>query len=212
MELHFWLRGFVLGFSIAAPVGPIGMLCIRRTFVGGFWEGFLTGLGAATADAFYGSVAGFGLVFVSSLLLTISPWLRVLGGAFLCYLGIRTLLTRPSAGEAKAPARGLAGAYGSALFLTLTNPITILAFTAMFAGLGLPSAAGSYRAAASLVAGVFCGSISWWLILSSMISLVRLRLTPALLSWVNRLSGLVLLGFGIWAVWSQLGPALLPGP
>lgn len=207
MELHFWLRGFVLGFSIAAPVGPIGLLCIRRTLGGGFWEGFLTGLGAATADAFYGSIAGFSLAFLSSFLLSISPWLRILGGAFLCYLGIRYIITttRVTQREKPAPARGLAGAYGSALFLTLTNPVTILAFTAMFAGLGLPQAGTSYRAAGFLVAGVFCGSASWWLILASLVSRLRLRMTPLLMAWVNRLSGLVLLGFGIWALWSQLG-------
>lgn len=203
MEFHFWLRGFVLGFSIAAPVGPIGLLCIRRTLVRGFWEGFLTGLGAATADAFYGSIAGFGLAFLSSFLLSISPWLRVLGGAFLCWLGIRYIISRP-AGRAKAlPARGLAGAYGSALFLTLTNPVTILAFTAMFAGLGLPQAGTSYRTAGFLVAGVFCGSISWWLILAALVS--RLRITPAWMVWINRVSGLILLGFGIWALWSRWG-------
>ncbi len=206
MELHFWLRGFLLGFSIAAPVGPIGLLCIRRTLVGGFWEGLLTGLGAATADAFYGSIAGFSLAFLSSFLLSISPWLRILGGAFLCYLGIRGIFTtRKVKQEGQVPGRGLAGAYGSALFLTLTNPITILAFTAMFAGLGLPQAGTSYRAAGSLVAGVFCGSMSWWLILAALVSRLRWRMTPALMVWVNRLSGLVLLGFGIWALWSQLG-------
>ncbi|MGQ9667479.1 MAG: LysE family translocator [Anaerolineae bacterium] len=204
MELYFWLRGFVLGFSIAAPVGPIGLLCIRRTLTGGFWEGFLTGLGAATADAFYGSIAGFGLTQLSALLFSAGPWLRILGGAFLCYLGIRYILFRRVRREAKAPAGGLAGAYGSALFLTLTNPVTILAFAAMFAGLGLP-AAGSYRAAISLVAGVFCGSITWWLILSASVSILRLRMTPALMAWINRLSGFILLGFGVWALGSQLG-------
>lgn len=203
MELHFWLRGFVLGFSIAAPVGPIGLLCIRRTLVGGFWEGFLTGLGAATADAFYGSIAGFGLAFLSSFLLSISPWLRILGGAFLCWLGIRYIISRPTGRAKGLPARGLAGAYGSALFLTLTNPVTILAFTAMFAGLGLPQAGTSYRTAGFLVAGVFCGSISWWLILAALVS--RLRITPAWMAWINRISGLILLGFGIWALWSQWG-------
>src|SRR5690242_13032805 len=135
--LGYWLRGLLLGFSIAAPVGPIGVLCIRRTLADGRVVGFVSGLGAATADAFYGAVAGFGLTVISALLIEQRFWLRLIGGGFLLYLGVRTVLARPAERAASAGGKGLAGAYGSTLFLTLTNPLTILSFAAIFAGLGV---------------------------------------------------------------------------
>src|SRR5579862_4353247 len=122
--LFFWLRGLLIGFSIAAPVGPIGVLCIRRTLANGRVNGLVTGLGAATADACYGAVAGFGLTFISGLLIDQRVWLRLIGGAFLCYLGVKTFLARPAEQAAAAKSSSLAGAYTSTLFLTLTNPTT----------------------------------------------------------------------------------------
>ena len=135
MDTDFFLRGIVIGFSIAAPVGPIGVVCIRRTLAQGHWYGFVSGLGAATADAIYGCVAGFGLTFISTLLVGQQMWIRLFGGLFLCYLGIRTLLAQPDEQTLSGQARGLASAYGSILILTLTNPLTILSFAAVFAGL-----------------------------------------------------------------------------
>ncbi|MEK8036689.1 MAG: LysE family transporter, partial [candidate division NC10 bacterium] len=183
------LRGLVIGFSIAAPVGPIGVLCIRRTLADGRAVGFAAGLGAATADALYGAVAGFGLTVVSTALVGQQGWLRLVGGAFLCWLGARTFLARP--GEAAAPATlgaGLAAAYASTLVLTLTNPMTILSFAAVFAGLGVGAAGAGYGAAAVLVLGVFAGSALWWLVLSGAVGLLRHRVTPRGLRWVNRAS------------------------
>jgi threonine/homoserine/homoserine lactone efflux protein len=196
----FLLKGILIGFSIAAPVGPIGVLCIRRTLAGGRLLGLFSGLGAATADAFYGCVAGFGLTFISTFLVDQQVWLRLVGGLFLCYLGIRTLLARPAEAATAADSAGLLSAYASTLFLTLTNPVTILAFAAIFAGLGVATGGGDYGAAGALVAGVFVGSAAWWLILSGGVSLLRARLTPAWLRWVNRLSGLVIIGFGVAAL------------
>jgi threonine/homoserine/homoserine lactone efflux protein len=134
---EFLLGGIILGFSIAAPVGPIGVLCIRRTLAEGRASGLVSGLGAATADAIYGCVAGFGLTFISSFLVNQQRWLHLVGGAFLCYLGIRTFLARPADQAALAQGSGLIGAYGSTFLLTLTNPMTILSFTAVFAALGV---------------------------------------------------------------------------
>jgi threonine/homoserine/homoserine lactone efflux protein len=214
LEASLFLRGLIIGFSIAAPVGPIGILCIRRTLADGRLTGLLSGLGAATADAFYGAVAAFGLGLVSRFLVDQQGPLRLVGGLFLCYLGLRTWLA-PVRGELPSPSdpirdgltahrTGAAGAYLSTLFLTLTNPITILSFAAIFAGLGLATAGPGALPGAVLVAGVFAGSGTWWLVLSGLVSLVRHRVGPGALRWINRLSGLVILGFGLLALLSLI--------
>jgi threonine/homoserine/homoserine lactone efflux protein len=133
---RFLIQGLVMGLSIAAPVGPIGVLCIRRTLAQGRSYGLLSGLGAATADAVYGCVTAFGLTLVSNALVRQQAWLRLVGGLFLCYLGARAFLTRPVEGGKAAIAGGLLRAYGSTFALTLTNPMSILSFAGVFAGLG----------------------------------------------------------------------------
>ena len=199
MDLPVFVRGLVIGFSIAAPVGPIGVLCIRRTLADGRATGLAVGLGAAAADAVYGAVAGFGLTAVSSLLVSQQGLLRLVGGLFLCYLGVGTFLARPAAEAARVGGAGLLGAFTSTFGLTLANPATILSFVAVFAGFGI-AAANGWRDATILVAGVFLGSALWWLLLSGTVGALRSRLTPEALRWVNRLSGLVLLGFGVAAL------------
>lgn len=229
--IGYLLRGLIIGFSIAAPVGPIGVLCIRRTLSEGRAVGFASGLGAATADAVYGSVAAFGLTSISTALVGQQEWLRLIGGAFLCYLGVRIFTARPAGGPAagepaaagpagaesaaarpaaadpasSAAARSLPGAYASTFFLTLTNPMTILSFAAIFAGLGLASGPGTFTSAGSLVAGVFLGSAAWWLVLSTGASALRDRMTAGGLRWVNRLSGTIIAAFGLLALVSLLG-------
>ena len=205
MDIGFLLRGIVVGFSIAAPVGPIGVLCIRRTLAEGRATGLVSGLGAATADAIYGCVAGFGLTFISSFLVDQQTWLRLIGGAFLCYLGIRTWLTAPAQGTASTQGNGPLAAYASTFFLTLTNPMTILSFAAIFAGLGLANRTGGYAPAGILVLGVFAGSALWWLLLSGGVSLFRGRFTPGGLRWVNKVSGIVITAFGVLALLSLRG-------
>jgi threonine/homoserine/homoserine lactone efflux protein len=205
MDLSFLLRGLIIGFSIAAPVGPIGVLCIRRTLAEGRVHGLVSGLGAATADAIYGCVAGFGLTFVSGILISQQVWLRLIGGAFLCYLGFKTFLARPAERAASARSGGLAGTYASTFFLTITNPMTILSFAAVFAGLGLAGANGNYVSAGVLVLGVFAGSALWWLILSGGVGMFRARFNPGGLRWVNRISGVVITGFGLLALLSLAG-------
>ncbi len=200
MDLALLTRGVILGFSIAAPVGPIGVLCIRRTLAGGRALGFVSGLGAASADTIYGAIAAFGLTFVSVFLINQAVWLKVAGGLFLLYLGIRTFLAPPAEREAKAEGQGLLGAYASTFFLTLTNPPTIIAFAAVFGALGLANLPGGYGAAASLVIGVFFGSALWWLTLSSGVGLFRGAMTPNVLRWVNRLAGIVIIAFGVAAL------------
>jgi threonine/homoserine/homoserine lactone efflux protein len=202
--VSFFLKGVVIGFSIAAPVGPIGVLCIRRTLASGPAAGLASGLGAAVADAAYGCVAGFGLTFVSTFLVSQRTWLQLFGGLFLCWLGVRTFLSAPAAPAAGAVARpareNLFGAFASTFVLTLTNPMTILSFAAVFAGLGLADTGGDYLSATVLVAGVFVGSAAWWLLLSGGIGLLRGRFDERGLLWVNRLSGALISAFGIAAL------------
>jgi threonine/homoserine/homoserine lactone efflux protein len=203
VNIVFFLRGLVIGFSIAAPVGPIGVLCIRRTLAEGRAVGLVSGLGAATADSFYGAIAGFGLTAVSGFLVDQQTWLRVIGGAFLVYLGVKTFGSRPAEQAASVQRNGgMAGAYASTLALTLTNPATILAFVAIFAGLGIVESGTGYGSALALVGGVFGGSAAWWLLLSGGVSLLRKQFTPARLRWVNWLSGVILAGFGALAILS----------
>jgi threonine/homoserine/homoserine lactone efflux protein len=199
MDITVLVKGVVLGFSIAAPVGPIGVLCIRRTLAYGRGLGLATGLGAATADAIYGSIAAFGITFVSTLLIAQQTWLRLLGGAFLCYLGIRTLMAASSPVEGSVQREGLGGAYISTFLLTITNPLTIISFAAVFAGLGV-STGGDYGSAALMVVGVFSGSALWWFMLSGGISLFRAKFSLQGLSWVNRVSGGIIMAFGVLAL------------
>jgi threonine/homoserine/homoserine lactone efflux protein len=204
MDLSYFLKGFLIGFSIAAPVGPIGVLCIRRTLASGRTTGLLSGMGAATADALYGSLAAFGLTAVSGFLLQQQFMLRLVGGAFLCYLGLRAIFSRPSQVSSQPSPAGRLNAYTSTFFLTLTNPLTILSFAAIFAGLGLAAERHSYASAGVMVLGVFLGSAVWWLILSGITSLMRSRLGINGLTWVNRISGTILLGFGMAALVGML--------
>ena len=135
------------------------MLCIRRTLADGWACGLVSGLGAASADAIYGSIAGFGLAFISNFLVSQQIWLRLVGGAFLCFLGARTLLAKPAQQASAVKDGSLLAAYASTFFLTLTNPMTIISFAAIFAGLGLAATRGNYGSAGILVLGVFLSSL-----------------------------------------------------
>lgn len=199
MNAPFLLKGLVIGLSIAAPVGPIGVLCIRRSLRDGMLAGFMAGLGAATADAAYGCVAGFGMTAISGFLVSHRFWIGMIGGGFLCYLGVKAFLSSPAAEPAPGTGRRVLAVYASTLLLTLANPSTILSFVAVFAALGLASAI-DYPAATSLVVGVFTGSAGWWLLLSGTVGLLRNRVNTSWMRSVNRVSGAVLLVFGLYAL------------
>lgn len=194
------LRGMVLGFSIAAPVGPIGVLCIRRTLAEGRSVGFATGMGAAAADGLYGLVAALGLTSVTRLLTGQQRGIRVVGGLFLLYLGARTFFSRPAGEAASDGGVGLLSAFGSTFLLTLSNPMTILSFAAVFAGLGLGAGVGRPISAAAMVIGVVAGSAAWWLLLSGGVGALRGRFDARSLAWVNRLSGAIIVAFGVVAL------------
>jgi len=200
MDLLF-LKGLAFGFVLACTVGPMWLLCLRRTIALGPGVGFASGMGIAVADGLYGAIAAFGLTAVSELLLGQRVWLGALGGAFLLWLGAKTLLATPApldsqrgeAGERSNHAR----AFLSTLALTLANPPTILAFAAIFAGLGL-AAHASYAAAAIVVLGVFLGSAAWWVILAAAAGRLRGRIRPKLMRAINAFSGMTILGFAAW--------------
>ncbi len=204
MPLDYLLKGLIIGFSIAAPVGPIGVLTIKRTLAEGRLSGFVTGMGAAMADTVYGFIAGFGLTVISAFLLTQAFWIKLIGGLFLLFLGVKSFISKPASNAAKLDSKGLFSNFVSTFFLTLTSPVTILSFVAIFAGLGLGTTKTDYTSSLSLVFGIFLGSALWWLILSSVVGFFQTKITPERLVWINRLSGLILLSFGLLALYSCL--------
>ena len=197
-------KGLLLGVSIAAPVGPIGVLTIRRTIGDGFRMGFATGLGAATADATYGAIAALGLTAIMSLLVDHANTIRLIGGFMLLVIGLRALWQCRSstiAPEAQA-SRPLtpAGSYAQTVGLTLTNPMTIIAFIGMFAGIGISTGGADIANALLLVVGVGLGSAAWWLFLAFTVSRIRHRLSPGVVRLINLGSSLIITGFGVAAL------------
>lgn len=194
----YFLRGILIGISIAAPVGPIGLLCIRRTLAEGSRIGLATGMGAAVADAAYGAIAAFGLTAISGFLVNQRLWLGWIGGLCLCAIGIRTFLTKPAERPATVKA-GRTGAFLSTFALTVANPMTVLSFVGIFIGLGLGASPGIIAASATVL-GVFAGSALWWLGLSWAVGKLRTRFTSEWMLWVNRLSGILIFAFGVYAL------------
>lgn len=192
-----FLKGMGLGISIAAPVGPIGVLCIQRTLKKGFSSGVASGLGAASADLLYGSLAAFGVLWLGNHLVQLQTPLRLLGGGVLILLGVRAFFHKEKEAAAAGSSPHLAGDYFSTFLLTLTNPITIFSFAAVYGGLGLSAHETSAWMMALLVVGVFVGSITWWLILSGLVTLLRGRLKPTFYTIINKAAGVVLSGYGI---------------
>jgi threonine/homoserine/homoserine lactone efflux protein len=199
----FALRGFVLGFTIAAAVGPISLLVIRRTVAQGWLYGLVSGLGVATADATYGAIAAFGLGAITDVLVNARWVLGLAGGAFLLWMAWQTIRSAPTeAAAVKTGRRGHAGAYLSILGLTMANPMTILSFGALFAGLGVTG--GASGDAALVVLGVLLGSTTWWIVLTTLIGTLRARVTATWIQRINLVSGLVIGAFAIVSIASVL--------
>ncbi len=212
MISFLFLKGIVIGLAIAVPVGPIGALCVQRTLAEGRISGLVSGLGAATADTIYGFIAAFGVTMISGFLISHQMWLRVIGGAILFTLGLKTFLSRPRKQAAPVSGNSLLTNFFSTFGLTLTNPITILAFAAIFAALGVVSGSQDLAALGMLILGVFFGSALWWLILSGGASLFRGWIGTHGMRWVNRISGVIIVAFGavVLASVAGLGRGLLP--
>jgi threonine/homoserine/homoserine lactone efflux protein len=203
MDLSFLARGLAVGFTVAAAVGPISLLTIRRTLAHGRLYGLVSGMGVALADASYGGIAAFGLTALTSILVGARVALGLVGGMFLVWLAIRTIRAEPAAVVEADDRPGLAVALLSIYGLTMTNPMTILSFAGFFAGLGLAGHGGTE--AALLTLGVFLGSSLWWVVLTAIVGRLRSRVTPRALGWVNRISGAVLLVFGLVAIGAAIG-------
>jgi threonine/homoserine/homoserine lactone efflux protein len=198
MEPIFLLKGLIIGFAMAVPVGPIGIMCIRKTLAEGHSRGLIIGLGAATADTLYGGIAAFGLTFVSEVIASQHLWLSLAGGGLLLFLGVRTFRAKRKDPIVPFDEKGSLGSYISAFLLALTNPLTIFAFVAVFAAFGLGHRI-VFMSACILVLGVFTGSALWFLVLGYVATLFRKKLDAGGLRWVNRISGSLIVLSGIAA-------------
>lgn len=203
--LLFFLKGLGAGFVVAAPVGPVAVLCIRRTLARGALSGYATGLGAAIADTFYGLIAAYGVTFIAGLMLDNEFWFRLTGGIVLLVLGLKTLMTGPVESR-NGGSEGLTGDFLSALVVTGTNPVTVIAFGAVFAAIGVMAAGEAFDWAEALVAGVFVGSALWWATLTGIAAMFRAAVSHSGLRWVNRISAAVILLTGIVVLVSALVP------
>ncbi len=199
MDYGFLIKGMIVGFSIAAPIGPIGVLCINRTLHQGLVSGLCSGLGAASAATTYASVVAFGLTFISNFILKIGFWLRLFGGAFLIYLGIKIFLSRhlsmKNGAKKGSPWRDITSTY----LLNLVNPMTLVSYLAIFAGLDLADTHGQFSNAFLLTIGVFIGAMGWWTFLAQTLTYFHRKITVETLKKLNRIAGLLIIGFGLFA-------------
>lgn len=196
------LQGMAIGFSVAAPVGPIGVLCIQRVLSSGRLSGLATGLGAASADSLFGAIAAFGITALADLLLGQRAILGLIGGAFLVFLGIRTFRSEPRMGG-QGPSRSLIQDYATTFALTITNPMTILSFMAVYAAIGIAPGIG-YGNAILFVLGVFLGSTLWWLVLTAGIGMVRGAMDARRLGMINKGAGTLMVALGLYVSVSPL--------
>ena len=195
-----FVNGIIIGLVLAAPVGPVGILCVQRALTEGRLHGLLSGLGAAVGDALYGAVAAFGVSAVAMWVADHLTALRLVGGAILLLLAMKSFLARPRGPTRKIEQRvhteSLVQDFVSALLLTVTNPVTLVAFAAIIVAMGDTLEGG----ALPLVIGVFLGSAAWWLALSSSVELFRAHIDTAFQIWVNRISGAILFALGVGAI------------
>jgi threonine/homoserine/homoserine lactone efflux protein len=206
MISHF-VQGIIIGFSLAAPVGPIAVLCIRRTLAHGTTIGILSGMGAAVADALYGLIAGLGLTHISDLLIRYSTLLGLFGGAFLLYLGVKTFFSQPDTGteSAQVTEQRYMRAFISTLLLTLASPFTILTFVAIMAATGIATGVGDYRVASFFVLGVFVGSAVWWVLLCGAVGMLRSRINDDTMRMINRVSGGIIIALAVHILIGSFG-------
>ena len=204
MDFIYLLKGIAIGFSLAAPIGPIGILCIRRTLSNGNKRGIIVGLSAASADMIYGIVAAFGVTLISDFISQQQHWIRFIGGIFLLILGYRTFFSHPTTDSMLDGKNGHTRSFISTFILTLTNPMTLFAFAAIFAGIGLDRTIGFHGYSIFLVAGIFLGSLGWFTLLTSLVHFFREIITTDGLVIINKVAGSLLTLFGAIAIWSGI--------
>ncbi len=199
MDLSFFFKGLLIGAAVSAPVGPIGLLCINRSLTEGRVRGFVSGLGAATADMVFCIIAGFGFTFVSRFLDEQAVWISFVGACGLVFLGLRIFFSKPEEKSCANTGGDLAHIYLSTFALTLINPVTILFFVAVFTSLGVTLSREDYPSLTLLIVGVLAGAVLWWFLLTGCVSLLHRRLTQETIRWVNRISGTIVMVLGLLA-------------
>lgn len=200
-----FLKGVLIGFVIAAPVGPIGILSIRRAAAGRYGLSLATGFGAGLADTVYGAIAAFSLVGITELIARYDTYLRLGGGMLILWVGYSIFRTPFQEDPLESQKRDtFLGGVSSAFFITLSNPVVLIVFAAAFAVMGISPAEDSLTQGFVLVGAVFTGANGWWFLLSTLIILIHRRITPRQLLWINRISGTMLLGFGAYILLSLL--------
>ena len=204
MSIYFIIQGVLIGFVVAVPVGPLGLLCINRALAQGALCGLLSGFGIASADALAALIVALGVSFISGFVTDYQTTLRLAGGVFLCYLGWKIYRTKPKNQAVPSNVNGLLNAYGTAFFVAISNPATVLSFIAIYAGWHVPSLHGRYFAAALLAIGVFMGSALWWIGLFIGMNVHGGKFSLSTLGWVHRVSGVLILGFGVVVLLSVL--------
>lgn len=202
MSITLLLQGILMGLVVAVPVGPLGLLCISRSLAMGPTYGLFSGLGVATADALAAAIAALSITLISGFLSEYQIVLRLVGGAFLCYLGYTIYVTEPVTQAPIKDFNGLLGAYATTFFLTFSNPVTILSFVAIYAGWHVPSLDGQYIAATTLTAGVFIGSALWWIALFIGLEAFHEKFNLRFLFWVHRVSGAIIAALGVIVLFS----------
>ena len=195
--MSLFLKGLIVGFCLAAPVGPIAALCVQRTISKNIVAGLVSGLGAAVADAFYGAVAAFGATIISEFLISERSWMQRVGGVILIFMGLRLFLTRPVEEKKDVDGKGLFGDFLSTFLLTLTNPMTFVAFAAVFATMGIGAVRGQPILTAELVIGVLLGSQLWWVILCGGAHALRRHFDFRKLTTMNKATGVFVMGVGV---------------
>lgn len=196
----YFLWGGLIGLAVAVPVGPVNILCLQRTLKSGVIVGLLSGLGAALGDSFFGFVAAFGVTVVADFLMAHLRLFQTIGGILLLFLALRTWRERPHLEVRGSAAVQMLKGFLSAFFLTITNPVTILGFIAIFASVGLNRIGENLDQANSLVAGIFAGSALWWVILTNGARFLKGRLNDHHLLMINRASALLMVAFGLFAL------------
>jgi threonine/homoserine/homoserine lactone efflux protein len=195
MNIELPIRGIATGLIIAAPVGPVNVLCIQRTLGKGWKSGLVSGFGAAAADTIYGAIAGFSITLVIDFLLREQFWIRLLGGALLIVIGVLYYFRKPNKFE-EAKDESAHSDFVSTFLLTLTNPTTVLSFLAVLATLGMSEQRATWMTLL-LVGGIFCGSMMWWTLLTGAVNYLRHKITDRTVLWMNRIAGLAIGGFGV---------------
>lgn len=205
-EFIFFLKGLIIGLLVSAPVGPLALICIRRTLVKNRLCGFVAGLGVATSDLFYAIVAGFSITLIYNFIIAEKLWFRLIGGLFLVYLGLRTILFKQKEkfNDKGKNNNNLVHDFLSTFFIALAGPFTLVFFLAIFSGLGIGQTDYQHFNTVVTIIGIFIGSVLWWGILSSLVDLFKERFNDKLIALINKVVGIVVLIFGILILFSPL--------